>query len=153
MAVEKKLLKKSLNDLQVKMFLFKELERAGVSHIEIQKTPIATRISIAVRRPAVVVGRRGRSIKDLCDLLERNYGIENPQIEVVQVEKPELDAKIMAEKIAKRIESKPQVKPIMRIAMSEIMQAGAPGAGNRAAGKKVGKRGKAKSRSRPPKLF
>ena len=100
MAVEKKLLKKSLNNLQVKMFLFKELERAGVSHIEIQKTPIATRISIAVRRPAVVVGRRGRSIKDLCDLLERNYGIENPQIEVVQVEKPELDAKIMAEKIA-----------------------------------------------------
>ena len=145
MAVEKKLLKKSLNNLQVKRFLHKELERAGVSDIEMQKTPIATRISIKVRRPAVVVGKRGRSIKDLCDLLEKNYGIENPQIEVIQVEKPELDAKIMAEKIGKRIEAKPQVKPIMRIVLKEIMEAGALGVEIRVAGKIVGKGGKAKT--------
>nr|AJS11998.1 ribosomal protein S3-domain protein [uncultured archaeon] len=139
------MLKKTIGGLHVKQFLFKELERAGVSSIEIQKTPIATRISIAVRRPAVVVGKRGNSIRDLCDILEKQYSIENPQIEVVQVAEPELDAKIVAEKIAHRIENKPRVKPIMRIALKEIMEAGALGAEIRVAGKVVGKGGKAKT--------
>ncbi|MEM4255313.1 MAG: 30S ribosomal protein S3 [Candidatus Norongarragalinales archaeon] len=145
MAVEKKFLKKSLNDLKVKRFLFKELERASVSKIEIQKTPIATRIMVEVRRPGVVVGKKGKSIKDLCNTLERDFAIENPQIEVIEVAKPALDARLMAEKIARRIETKPNIKPIMRMALQEIMGAGALGAEIRVAGKVVGKGGKAKT--------
>ncbi len=145
MAVEKKFLKRSLNDLKVKNFLYKELERASVSKIEIQKTPIATRIMVEVRRPGVVVGKRGKSIKDLCNFLERDFGIENPQIEVIEVAKPSVDAKLMAEKIGRRIESKPNVKPVMRMALQEIMGAGALGAEIRVAGKVVGKGGKAKT--------
>jgi len=145
LAVEKKFLRKSMNDLKVKKFLFKELERASVSKIEIQKTPIATRIMVEVRRPGVVVGKRGKSIKDLCNVLERDFAIENPQIEVIEVAKPSVDARLMAEKIARRIESKPNVKPIMRMALQEIMGAGALGAEIRVAGKIVGKGGKAKT--------
>lgn len=145
MAVEKKFLRKSLNDLKVKNFLYKELERASVSKIEIQKTPIATRIMVEVRRPGVVVGKRGKSIKDLCNTLEKDFGIENPQIEVIEVSKPSLDARLMAEKIARRIETKPNVKPVMRMALQEIMGAGAMGAEIRVAGKIVGKGGKAKT--------
>ncbi len=145
MAVEKKLIKKALNDYDVKRFLEKELERAGVSEISIQKTPIATRISILVRRPGIVVGKKGKAIKELCEELQQRFGIENPQIEVVEVMHPELDAKLMAEKIGKQIEMNPSVKPIIRSTLREIMESGAIGAEIRVAGKIVGKGAKAKA--------
>ncbi len=145
MAVEKKFIKTALADLAVKMFLEKELERAGVSKVEIQKTPIATRISIFVRRPGIVVGKRGKAIKDLCDDLQARFEIENPQIEVVEVEKPDLDARLVAERVGKQIELKPRIKPIMRIALRDVMNAGALGAEIRVAGKVVGKGAKAKA--------
>ena len=145
MAVEKKLIKKALNDYDVKKFLEKELERAGVSEISIQKTPIATRISILVRRPGIVVGKKGKAIKELCDELQQRFGIENPQIEVVEVMRPELDAKLMAEKIGKQIEMNPSVKPIIRSTLREIMESGAIGAEIRVAGKIIGKGAKAKA--------
>ncbi|NYZ77927.1 30S ribosomal protein S3, partial [Candidatus Micrarchaeota archaeon] len=129
----------------VKKFLEKELERAGVSEISIQKTPIATRISILVRRPGIVVGKKGKAIKELCDELQQRFGIENPQIEVVEVMRPELDAKLMAEKIGKQIEMNPSVKPIIRSTLREIMESGAIGAEIRVAGKIIGKGAKAKA--------
>jgi small subunit ribosomal protein S3 len=145
LAVEKKFIKTALADLAVKMFLERELERAGVSKIEIQKTPIATRISIFVRRPGIVVGKKGKAIKDLCDDLSARFGMENPQIEVVEVEKPDLDARLVAERVGKQIELKPKIKPIMRIALREVMASGALGAEIRVAGKVVGKGAKAKA--------
>ncbi|MFA4946553.1 MAG: 30S ribosomal protein S3 [Candidatus Micrarchaeia archaeon] len=145
MAVEKKFIIKALDDLEVKSFLFRELERAGVSTINIQRTPIATRISICVRKPGMVVGKRGKAIKDLCDDLQARFRIENPQIEIIEVMQADLDAKLVAERIGKQIELRPRVKPIVRIALNEIMDAGAIGAEIRVAGKIVGKGGKAKT--------
>ena len=145
MSVEKKIVKKALNELFIKTFLEKELDKAGVASIELQKTPIATRISISVRRPGIVVGKRGMAIRDLCEELEKNYGVDNPQIEVIEVERPELNAKLMAEKIGRQIELNPRVKPIVRMTLQDIMRAGAIGAETRASGKIVGKGGKAKT--------
>jgi small subunit ribosomal protein S3 len=79
--------------------------------------------------------------------LSARFGIENPQIEVVEVEKPDLDAKLVAERVGKQIELKPRVKPIMRISLREVMNAGALGAEIRVAGKVAGKGAKAKALS------
>lgn len=144
MAIEKKFIQQALDDLQVKTALAKELDKAGVSEILIQKTPIATRITVRVRRPGLVVGKKGKAIKELCEMLERRFSIENPQFEVVEVAQPALDARLMAEKIGRRLEMRPNVKPILRMALREIMDAGALGAELQAAGKIVGKGGKAK---------
>jgi len=144
-AVEKKFITKALADLEVKNFLFVELERAGVSSINIQRTPIATRISLCVRKPGMVVGKKGKAIKDLCDDLTAKFNIENPQIEVIEVMQPALDASLVAEKLGKQIETNPRVKPILRMALKEVMEAGAIGAEIRVAGKIVGKGGKAKT--------
>ncbi|MDP3742064.1 MAG: KH domain-containing protein [Candidatus Micrarchaeota archaeon] len=133
MASEKKFIQKALSDFEVKAFLQRELEQAGVSSIQIQKTPIATRIAIAVRRPGLVVGKKGQTIKDITGALQTNYGVENPQIEVIEVQQPSLDAKLMAEKIGRQIEIKGNVKTAMRFALREIMSAGAIGAEIRAA--------------------
>ncbi len=145
MASERKFIQKAISDFAIKEFLQRELTNAGVSTIEIQKTPIATRIAIAVRRPGLVVGKKGQTIKDISEALQSKYGIENPQIEVIEVAQPSLDAKLMAEKIGKQLEIKGNTKTAMRFALREIMSAGAIGAEIRAAGKLVGKGGKAKS--------
>jgi len=145
MTVQSKMLQKALDDLTVKTFLYKDLSKAGVSDIQIQRTPIATRITAKVRKPGMVVGKKGGTIKEVCDELSRRFGIENPQFEVIEVTQPSLDAKLMAEKIGQRIEMRPNIKPIMRMAMREIMEAGALGVEIQVAGKVVGKGGKAKS--------
>lgn len=145
MAIEKKFLQKAIEDLQVKDYLNRELEKAGVSKITIQKTPVATRIMLAVRKPGMVVGKKGKAIKDLCDDIQQKFGIENPQFEVVEVAKPALDARLVAERIGRRLEMRPNFKPIMRITLKEIMEAGAMGAEIRLSGKLVGKGGKAKT--------
>ena len=145
MTVQRKMLEKALDDLTVKLFLYKDLAKAGVSDIQIQRTPIATRITAKVRKPGMVVGKKGNTIKEVCDELSRRFGIENPQFEVVEVTQPTLDAKLMAEKIGQRIEMRPNIKPIMRMAMREIMEAGALGVEIQVAGKVGGKGGKAKS--------
>jgi small subunit ribosomal protein S3 len=145
MTVQRKMLQKALDDLTVKTFLYKDLSKAGVSDIQIQRTPIATRITARVRKPGMVVGKKGNTIKEVCDELSRRFGIENPQFEVIEVTQPALDAKLMAEKIGQRIEMRPNIKPIMRMAMREIMEAGALGVEIQVAGKVVGKGGKAKA--------
>ncbi len=144
MAVEKKFLKKALNDIQVKGYLEAELKRAGVSSIEIQKTPIATRITLRVEKPGVVVGKKGAAITTLSENLTKRFGIENPQLEVIEVLKPELDAKLVAERIGRQVEMRGKIKQILRFALKDIMGAGAIGAEIRVAGKIVGKGGKAR---------
>ncbi len=145
MATEKKFIQKALLDFSLKQFLERELANAGVSSIEIQKTPIATRIAIMVRRPGLVVGKKGKAIKDIASMLQSQYKVENPQIEVIEVSVPSLDAKLMAEKVGRQLEIKGNVKTAMRFALKEIMAAGAIGAEIRAAGKLVGKGGKART--------
>lgn len=145
MASERKFIKRALTESAVKDYLNKELERAGVSSIQLQKTPVATRISIQVRRPGVVVGKGGRTIQQVTETLQNQYGIDNPQLEVIEVANPILDARLVAERVAHQIEIKGNAKRVARFALQEIMEAGAIGAEIRIAGKIVGKGGKAKT--------
>jgi len=144
MATEKKLILSSIENYFVMRYLEKNLERAGVSHIAIQKTPVATRIELTVQRPGIVVGKRGSSISELAEKL-KTFGIDNPKIEVLEVAVPSLDAKLMAEKIGRFIETRGNVKQAIRVGIREIMSAGAIGAEIRVSGKVVGKGGKAKA--------
>ncbi len=145
MAVEKKFLQKRLEDIQVKDFLKKELDKAGVSSIEIQKTPVATRIFIKVRRPGAVVGRKGSGIKTITETLTRQFHIENPQLEIIELSNATLDAQLVAEKIGRSIEAMNKVKQVMRFSLNDVMNAGAIGCEIRVAGKVQGKGAKAKA--------
>ncbi len=145
MGIERKFINKAISDHKVRAFIKKEMDRAGVSQVILQKTPMATRIIIYVRRPGVVVGKKGSSIKDLCEKLTARFGVDNPQLDVIEVENPSLDATLMAEKIGRQIEIRGNIKQIMRMTLKDIMAAGAVGAEIRLAGKVVGKGGKAKA--------
>ena len=97
MAVERKFIKESVNRILVKDFVHKETERAGYGGMDIQRTPLGTRVNIIAERPGMVIGRRGATINALTQKLHSQFGIENPQISVEEPNyNPGLNAQIMA---------------------------------------------------------
>ena len=126
--IERKFIQESIKRLRVKDFVEKELEKAGVVNVEIQKTTLATRIGIVAERPGLVIGRKGGSIKSISESLQKNLGIENPQIEVADVSVPNLEPTVMAGYIKRMVERGIKRKRVMQTALSKIMAAGAMGA-------------------------
>ncbi len=128
MTVKDIFIQKGILRMMIDRFLEKELRRAGYAGLDIMRTPLGTRITIYAERPGLVIGRRGMNIKALAQRLEKEFGIENPQIDVVPVEKPELNAKIMALRIARALERGVRFRRAAFIALRQIMEAGARGA-------------------------
>jgi small subunit ribosomal protein S3 len=118
---------KGLQRVGVDEYLDSELKRAGYGGVDIQRTPLGTRFTIYATRPGFVIGRRGKTVRELTEALKRVFGIDNPQIEVAEVEVPEFDAKIMAEKLASSLERGFQYRRAVYGVMRRIMEAGAKG--------------------------
>ena len=100
--------KKFIDDLVVKSniskYMEKKLQKAGFSRVEIQKTPVITRITAYVTNPGKAIGRGGETIDSLTESMKRRFGIENPQISVVEVKNEMLEPRIVAKNIARSLE-------------------------------------------------
>ena len=90
--------------VQVHEYLEKELKNAGFGGSEILKTPMGHRVLVYGTRPGMIIGKSGRNIKRLTNDLAEIYGLESPRLEVKEVENPELDARISANKLVNQIE-------------------------------------------------
>ena len=121
-------IRQGLQYMQLNEYLKHALARAGYVDVQVFKTPIGTRIVIFAERPALVIGRKGHNIKALSSILSRKFGIENPQIDVHEVRNPELNAKIMAYRIARALARGVKFRRAAHIALRRIMEAGAKGA-------------------------
>ncbi len=119
-----------LNLLRVKIdeYLARNFMRAGYSRVELIKTPLGTRVIIYADRPALIIGRRGQTIRQLTEVLEKYFKLENPQVTVTQVENPDLDARIVATRTALAIERGYHFRRAAFVALRRIMAAGAVGA-------------------------
>ncbi|WP_287588752.1 30S ribosomal protein S3 [Candidatus Borrarchaeum sp.] len=104
-----------------------KLARAGYSNLEIFKTPLGTRVIINAERPGMIIGRRGRSVKELTIDLEQRFNLENPQIEVNQIDVPELDAKVMVQRIASGLARGIHFRRAGYSVLRLVMKAGARG--------------------------
>lgn len=127
MSAIKRFMKDSIEKLKVDELLRKELRDSGYGGIEMTKTPMGTQITLYTMRPGRVIGRRGQTIKELTSRLEKDLGIPNPQIAVVEVEVPEFDAFIMASRIAMSIERGVHYRRAIFWATRRIMSEGALG--------------------------
>jgi len=125
--VKKYFVAEGLKRMEIDEYLSERLKRAGYAGVEIQKTPLGTRVTIYAERPGIVIGRGGLNIKDLAETLEKRFGVENPQIAVAQVQVPELNAKIMALRIARAMERGIHFRRAAFIALRQIVEAGAKG--------------------------
>ena len=100
----KNVVNNNYRNMELDEFLKEELKDAGYGGVDIQKSPLGTKLTLYVTRPGLVIGRKGSGIKDLTSKLEIKYGLVNPQISVVELEIPELNPKIMCNRIAQLIE-------------------------------------------------
>jgi small subunit ribosomal protein S3 len=145
MAVERKFIEDALVRYKVSAFLRNKLERVGFSNVTIQRTPMVTRITVEVANPGRFIGKKGRSIKRLTEVIAQEFGIAEPQIAVIPVENQDLEPVLVARFIARRIESDKPLRPTVHMAMKKIIDAGALGAEIRVSGKIVAKGGKART--------
>jgi len=142
--IEKKFIEEAVTRYQVSKFLETELDRAGFTGVDIQRTPMVTRIAVEVTNPGRVIGKKGKSIRDLTDAISSEFHMENPQISVVQSNNPELEPRLVAKKVCRLIEMGKKVRAILHSALRDIMAQGALGAEIVAAGKIAAKGGRSK---------
>ena len=123
----KNVLKNNFRNMELDEFLRDELKDAGYGGVDIQKSPLGTRLTLYVTRPGLVIGRKGSGIKDLTSKLEIKYGLTNPQISVIELEIPELNPKIMCNRIAQLIERGTAFRRAALWTVNTIKNAGALG--------------------------
>lgn len=128
MSTIKHFISESVKKAQIDEFLRKELENAGYGGVEITRTPLGTHVVIYAMRPGVVIGRGGESIRQLARTLEEKFGLPNPQISVAEIEVPELNAYIVASRIAAALRRGVHFRRAGFWALNRIMEAGALGA-------------------------
>jgi len=128
MSVIKHFIDEAIRREEIDAFLAKELERAGYASAEIARTPLGTRIIIYAMKPGLVIGRRGTNIRELARVVEEKFKLSNPQIAVSEVEVPELNARVMASRVAEALQRGLHFRRIGFWALNQIMRAGALGA-------------------------
>ena len=126
--------------MELNEYLSSSLSQAGYGGAEVQKTPIGTKITLFVIRPGLVIGRKGSGIRDLTTKLEQQFNLENAQISVTEVTKPELNPHIMANRIAQLIERGTAFRRASLWTINTIMGAGAMGVEVTVSGKLRGER-------------
>ena len=114
------------NDLAIRKFLDKQLARAAVSKIEIERAGDKIKIIVTTARPGVVIGKKGAEIDSLRKKLEK---VANGpvSIEVVEVKRPELDAALIAQSVAEQLEGRVAFRRAMRKAVQYARKSGAKG--------------------------
>lgn len=113
-------------DLTIREYLSKKLQQAGVSKIIIERPAKRARVTIHTARPGVVIGKKGADIEKLRQDLVRMTGGE-ASLNIVEIRKPEVDAKLVAENIASQLERRVAFRRAMKRAVQNAMRLGALG--------------------------
>jgi small subunit ribosomal protein S3 len=113
-------------DLRVRDFIRKKLAHASVSRIQIERPARTAHITIHTARPGVVIGKKGEDIEALRRVVSDMMGIP-VHINIEEIRKPELDAKLVAESVAQQLERRIMFRRAMKRAVTNAMRLGAQG--------------------------
>lgn len=127
--IVRKIVDQQLKEFEIQEYVCDSLKRVGLSGVKLQMTPMGEKIIISASRPGMIVGRKGQSIRRLTSTLKRKFNLENPQIEINEIQDVNVDANIIAERIANSLEKfgPMRFKAIGHKAMEDVMNAGALG--------------------------
>lgn len=127
--IERKFISERIKEHQIQEYISNNLKRVDHSHTKLLRTPLGEKIIIFASRPGLIVGRQGQNIKKLTTLLKNKFNLENPQIEINEVENINLDAQIIADRIANSLErfGSGNFKGIGHKVMHDVMTSGALG--------------------------
>ncbi len=115
-----------LDDIKVREFLGKKLAHASVGKIVIERPAKNARITIFSSRPGIVIGKKGEDIEVLRAQLQKMMGVP-VHINIEEIRKPEIDAKLIADSIAQQLEKRIMFRRAMKRAMTNAMRLGAQG--------------------------
>lgn len=115
-----------VEDMKIRKYLNERLAKASVSKIIIERTLKLVTITICTARPGIVIGKGGQDVDKLKEELKKLYDKEI-QINIFEVKKPELDANIVANNIARQVEGKIAYRRAIKMAIANTMRAGAEG--------------------------
>ena len=115
-----------VEDKNIRTYLNKRLEKASVSKIVIERTLKLITITICTARPGIVIGKGGQDVDKLKEELKKLYK-KDIQINIFEVKKPDLDATIVGNNIARQVEGKIAYRRAIKMAIQNVMRAGAEG--------------------------
>jgi len=124
-------------DRQVRSMITKGMEGAGISLIEIERFPKQVSIVIHTAKPGIIIGRKGASVNQLRRELEELTS-KKIRVDVLEIEKPELDSYLVAESIAQQLQRRISHKRAMKQAVTRALRLGAKGVMIRCAGRLSG---------------
>lgn len=141
---ERKIVQLKIDELGIKEYVKQNLGKGRISNVIIEYTPIGEKIIIMTNKPGIVIGRKGEKIIELTGVLKKRFKLENPHIDILDIEKPEFDAQLVADEIALALERKGSLKfKVIAYRMLErIIKAGALGVEIRLGGKLPSERAK-----------
>ena len=113
-------------DIKIREYLFDNLQQAGITKVVIERPAKRARITIHTARPGVVIGRKGADIEKLRQHVSGMTGNE-VHLNIVEVRKPEIDAKLVAENIAQQLTRRVAFRRAMKRAVQSAMRLGAGG--------------------------
>ena len=116
-------------------YLARELKNAEYGGVELRRTPLGDRVILKVGRVGLAIGGRGRNIHRITEALREDYGLDNPQIEVTEVDNPELDPRIMAYRLASSLERGRHFRRSAHGIIRRILSSGAKGVEVKISGK------------------
>ena len=127
--IERKFVAERVKERQILEFVSETLKNVGHSHTKMVRTPLGEKIIVFASKPGLVVGRKGENIKKLTGALKKKFGLENPQIDISEIEKPDVDAQIVAERIASTLErfGSQKFKAVGHKVLQDAMTSGALG--------------------------
>lgn len=123
---EKNFAKKLKEDLMLRKYVQNRLPNAGISQIEIKRTPKRITLTIYTARPGIVIGKKGSEVDKLKEELQRVTSQEI-QLNIHEIKRPELDAYLVAENVVRQLESKVSFRRAMKRAITATMRMGAEG--------------------------
>ena len=118
--------KNLLQDLKVRAYLEKKLERASVSRIDIERPAQNALITIHTARPGIVIGKKGEDVEKLRAACSKMMSVP-VHISIEEIRKPELDAKLVAQGVAGQLERRVMFRRAMKRAVQNAMRLGAKG--------------------------
>jgi len=128
-----------LEDAKIRRFLEKRLSSAGLIAVNIERSFNKMKLTLQTSRPGVVIGRGGKSLealkKELCQIVSIEEPEKNLEIRIEEVEKPELSALFVAQKIADQLKRRLPYRQVVQKEMERVREAGAQGIKVRLAGR------------------
>ncbi|OGJ13073.1 30S ribosomal protein S3 [Candidatus Pacearchaeota archaeon RBG_19FT_COMBO_34_9] len=141
---EKAIVKFKKDEFTIKEYIKSILGKGKISKVRIEYTPIGEKVIVSTNKPGLVIGKRGERIDELTNVLKTKFKLENPRVEIEEINQPEFDAQIIADEIALGLErlGPLKFKVIAYKSLQKIMDAGALGVEIRLSGKLPGSRAK-----------